>query len=111
MCVVRRGTWDRQSVDQPAAEIPAAGRDAAGNANDKTAARLALLEGVNISPVDLETIAGEIKITRESSPSWKSSPRARRGFSAKSSRQGRRPEHVGEMGLAEILPIRPEGIH
>ena len=31
------------------------------NATDKIAARLALLEGVNISPADLETIAYEIE--------------------------------------------------
>ena len=31
------------------------------NATDKIAARLALLEGVNISPADLETIANEIE--------------------------------------------------
>ena len=31
------------------------------NATDKVAARLALLEGVNISPADLETIANEIE--------------------------------------------------
>ena len=31
------------------------------NATDKIAARLTLLEGVNISPADLETIADEIE--------------------------------------------------
>jgi hypothetical protein len=31
------------------------------NATDKIAARLTLLEGVNISPADLETIANEIE--------------------------------------------------
>lgn len=31
------------------------------NASDKIAARLTLLEGVNISPADLETIANEIE--------------------------------------------------
>ena len=31
------------------------------NATDKVAARLTLLEGVNISPADLETIANEIE--------------------------------------------------
>ena len=31
------------------------------NANDKMTARLTLLEGVNISPADLETIADEIE--------------------------------------------------
>ena len=31
------------------------------NATDKVAARLTLLEGVNISPADLETIADEIE--------------------------------------------------
>jgi hypothetical protein len=31
------------------------------NASDKIAARLTLLEGVNISPADLETIAKEIE--------------------------------------------------
>jgi len=31
------------------------------NASDKIAARLTLLEGVNISPADLETIADEIE--------------------------------------------------
>jgi hypothetical protein len=31
------------------------------NATDKIAARLTLLEGVNISPVDLETIVNEIE--------------------------------------------------
>lgn len=31
------------------------------NANDKLTARLMLLEGVNISPADLETIADEIE--------------------------------------------------
>ena len=31
------------------------------NATDKIRARLALLEGVNISPADLETIASEIE--------------------------------------------------
>jgi hypothetical protein len=31
------------------------------NATDKMAARLTLLEGVNVSPADLETIANEIE--------------------------------------------------
>jgi hypothetical protein len=31
------------------------------NANDKLAARLTLLEGVNIAPADLKTIADEIE--------------------------------------------------
>jgi hypothetical protein len=35
--------------------------DTAVNASDKIAARLTLLEGVNISPADLETIANEIE--------------------------------------------------
>jgi hypothetical protein len=32
---------------------------------DKTAARLTLLEGVNISPADLETIANKIEDNQE----------------------------------------------
>jgi hypothetical protein len=41
--------------------IPTAKKDTAVNAIDKVAARLTLLEGVNISPAELETIANEIE--------------------------------------------------
>jgi hypothetical protein len=41
--------------------IPTGKKDGAVNATDKNAARLTLLEGVNISPADLETIANEIE--------------------------------------------------
>jgi hypothetical protein len=48
-------------LNKPVAEIPTARKDAEVNTTDKMAARLTLLESVNISPADLETIADEIE--------------------------------------------------
>ncbi len=59
----------------------------------KAAHRLALLEGADFSPADLEAIVNESRILSESSPNWKSSLKTLRGFRCKCNPQAKRFDH------------------